>query len=225
MDKKQNFIDKIVSIEWEMFTAVNEGEERASCQEDRVTFEGMRRAQFNEWSLPAAESYLDDLETAQRSGRNLVEEKYIHMMKTTEPSKYTALLERVVMPSDAAGALAKEVSDLLLEQTRLLFEDYPYVSGQGRPLYSTFDYAGISVETYQLGELLTYSSNTLAALKEHINELEKNGSSLARNILEKTVKFYGHDSLDTAEAATKERIDKMGIQVTFGCCAGGDCEI
>jgi len=224
VDNNKEVIEKIVSIEWEMFTSVNEGEARASCQEDRATFEGMRTAQFAEWSPQAAASYLEDLEEARRCGRNLAEEKYIHMMKTTEPSQYNALLERVKLPSDAARALAKDVSDMLLEETRILFEDYPFVSGQGRPLYSTFDYGGTSVETYQYSEFLTYSENTLVLLKAHITGLEKIGESMARKILESTVKFYGYDSLDSAEAATKERIEKMGVQMTFGCCAGGDCE-
>lgn len=224
MDINKEIIGKIVSAEWEMFSAVNEGEARASCQEDRTTFEGMRRAQFMEWSPAVVGSYLDDLDAAARKGRNLIEEKYIHMMKTTEPSHYEALLERVEKPSVAVLDLAGEVSGMLLEQTRVLFEDYPYVSGQGRPLYSAFDYGGTSVETYQYGELLTYSEKTLAALKEHIAALKADGVSLARKILESTVRFYGYDSLDTAEAAMKERADKTGIQITFGCCAGGDCD-
>jgi hypothetical protein len=78
-------IDKIISIEWEMFTSVNEGQARASCQDDRRTFEGMRAAQFHAWQASAVESYLEDLGAAESAGRNLVEEKYIHMMKTTEP--------------------------------------------------------------------------------------------------------------------------------------------
>jgi len=224
MENNRDVTEKIISLEWEMFTSVNGGEARASCQDDRATFEGMRRAQFSAWSPGAAGLYLGDLEAAVRDGRNLAEEKYIHMMRTTEPSQYAALLERVKMPSEAAAALAQEVSDMLIEQTRILFEEYPYVSGQGRPLYSTFDYAGTSVETYQLGELLTYSENTLAALKEHITRLAESGESLARKILENTVSFYGYDSLDTAEAATKERVDKMGVEITFGCCAGGECD-
>ena len=224
MENMDDVINKIVSLEWEMFTSVNEGEAKASCQEDRATFNGMRAAQFSQWSLQAAVSYLDDIEAARRAGRNLAEEKYIHMMKTTEPSRYSALLQRVLTPTDEARSLAREISDLLLEQTRSLFEEYPYVSGQGRPLYSTFDYSGISVETYQYGELLTYSYKTLEALKEHIIKLEKNNISLARRILESSVKFYGYDSLDSAEAATKVRMDKAGIQVTYGCCSGGECD-
>ena len=225
MDNQNGVVEQIIALEWEMFTSVNDGEARASCQDDRVTFEGMRVAQFGQWSPEAAASYLEDLEAACLCGRNLAEEKYIHMMRTTEPSRYNALLSRITATSDTIRSLAQEISDILLEQTRVLFEDYPYTSGQGRPLYSTFDYAGISVETYQLGELLTYSEKTLTALKTHITELEKKGESLAYRILENTVKFYGYESLDKAEAATKERADKAGIEITFGCCAGGTCDV
>ena len=225
MKAGNELIDNIIAIEWEMFVSVNEGADKASCQEDYPTFRGMRAAQFSAWPPEVAESYLNDLETARGEDRNLVEAKYIHMMKKTEPSKYDALITRVLLPSEQAETLAHEVSNLLLEQTRLLFEDYPYVAGQGRPLYSTLDYAAISVETYQLGELLTYSEETLAALKEHITALSNDGISLARVILENSVGFYGYKSLDTAEAATKERADKLGIQVSFGCCRDGECDV
>jgi len=225
MDEKEKLIANIIEIEWEMFVSVNEGEERASCQEDRVTFEGMRAAQYNAWAHKAVASYLRDLENARLNGRNLVEEKYIHMMRTTEPAQYNALLARITVPTEKAQALAQEISDKLLEQTRVLFEDYPYVSGHSRPLYSTLDYGYTSVETYQHGELLTYSEETLTDLLEHILKLEKDGVSLARVILENTIKFYGYESLDTAEAMTKERIDKQGISVSFGCCPGEECEL
>ena len=224
MDTKQDFIRKIVDIEWAMFTSVNEGEARADCQDDRVTFNGMRIAQYDAWSPETVISFLNDMENARMNGRNLVEEKYIHMMKTTEPARYSALFERITVPTDNASALAKEVSDILLEQTRVLFEDFPYVSGHGRPLYSTLDYGEISVETYQLSELMTYSEKTLATLLAHVKELAKAGVSLARVILENTVKFYGYESLDMAEAATKERIEKQGFRISFGCCAGEECE-
>jgi len=241
MDEKPKIIDKIISIEWDMFTSVNEGKERASCQEDKKTFIGMRAAQFSAWSLKAVASYLGDLENARQNGRNLLEEKYIHMeiiaknmgtqafrrqvlenegkistfpakpegyaitsmMKTAEPSRYDALLSRITRPTDVSLALAREVTDKLLEQTRVLFENYPHVSGRGRPLYSTLDNVDTSIETYQFSELLTYSETTLAALDEHITALENVGVSLARAIFENTVMFYGYDSLETAEAAMK----------------------
>jgi len=196
-------IDRIVSIEWEMFTAVNEGKARASCQEDQQTFEVMRISQFGAWSTGAAASYLDDLEAALAVGRNLVEEKYINMMKTTRPEEYNALLSRLTLPTEKARALAQELNDMLVKQTRALFEDYPYVSGRSRPLYSEFDNYGTSVETYQLGELLTYSEKTLAALKAHVLSLAGSGKTYAKTVLENTVRFYGYESLDDAEAVAR----------------------
>ena len=88
MSTEREIIERIVDIEWYMFSAVNEGGPRASCQEDRPSFYGMRKAQFLAWPLNARASYLGDLEAAKRERRNLVEEKYIHMMRTTEPVEY-----------------------------------------------------------------------------------------------------------------------------------------
>ena len=215
--------EKIINIEWGMFSSVNEGEERASCQEDRVTFEGMRSAQFDAWSDDAAAAYLNDLETALACNRNLVEEKYIHMMKTTEPEQYEALLPRVSIPAPDTMDLAKKLSDLMLEQTRVLHEEYPFITGRGRPLYSEFDILTTSVETYQLCELMTYSGKTLDLLYSHALELEKAGVSISRRILENTVRFYGFGSLAQAEEITKTRADISGAPMVFGC-AGGECD-
>ena len=213
----------IISIEWDMFSAVNEGEERASCQEDRDTFEGMRAAQVDAWSDEAAASYLSDLEAAVGCGRNLVEEKYIHMMKTTEPDQYSSLIQRVTMPSDEALELARKLSDLMLEQTRILHEGYPFITGRGRPLYAEFDALTTSVETYQICELMTYSVNTLSELYSHASALEKEGIPISKVILENTVKFYGYNSLEQAEETAKSHADASAAPLVFGC-AGGECD-
>ncbi|MDR2665495.1 MAG: DUF4125 family protein [Oscillospiraceae bacterium] len=222
---RKETVDEIVSREWNMFQAVNEGGARADCQDDRVTFDGMRRGQFDAWSQEAAESYLGDLEAAEGAGRNLVAEKYIHMMKTTEPAKHGLLSAKVPQPTAAARALAEELSGKLLVQTRELFGNYPYVTGSGRPLYATQDFGGVtSIETYQLGELLTYSERTLGALLRHVETLEGEGVSFAREVLVNSASFYGYKSLDEAEAATKERIDAIGFEFSYGCQACGPCD-
>lgn len=220
---KDVFVDKIISLEWDMFQAVNEGGPRASCQEDRVTFEGMRRGQFEAWSADARVSYADDLLNAVLDGRNLVAEKYIHMMRHSSPAPYDELIKQIPLPSEPATVLAGEITAKLLEQTAVLFERYPYVSGAGRPLRSVSDFTGVtSVETYQLGELLTYSEKTLQLLKNHLLALEKDGKALARLILENSVKHYGYKTLDEAEAATKARLNRDGI-ISFGCDNDGSC--
>jgi len=208
MNANREIINWIVSAEWDMFTAVNEGKARASCQEDRRTFDIMRTAQFEAWSAETVACYKSDLESAQATGRNLVEEKYINMMKTTDPDGYLALHSRATVPAGNVPALARELGALLMEQARVLFEDYPYVSGRGRPLYSVFDDYSVSVETYQLSELLTYSESTLAALLVHVLSLAENGISYAKTVLENTVHFYGFGSLDEAEATTKKHSER-----------------
>jgi hypothetical protein len=57
MDTKDELINKIISFEWDMFQAVNEGGPRASCQNDPKTFEGMRRGQFEAWTEEILTSY------------------------------------------------------------------------------------------------------------------------------------------------------------------------
>lgn len=195
-------INDLIRMEWNMFSSVNEGGPKADCQQDPITFEGMRKAQFISWDNDTLESYYNDVKNAEIIGRNLIMEKYIHMMQYTQPEQYSQLLTRVVYPSDEAIAIAEKITYEMIKQTAPLHKKYPYVSGSGRPLYATEDYKGfISVETYQKGELYTYSFNTLSCLWKHINDLKLTGVSLAKIILENSVKHYGYSSLEQAEAS------------------------
>lgn len=206
IDDTEKMIDQIISLEWDMFQAVNEGGPRATCQEDRATFEGMRRGQFAAWSHGARAAYLEDLLNAELDGRNLVREKYIHMMKNVAPAQYALLAETIPLPEPDVVKLAGEISDSLLAQTQPMFDRYPHIAGAGRPLRSSADTSFVtSIETYQYSELLTYSEETLSALKAHLEALEKEGRLLAREILENTVRYYGYQSLEAAENAAKTR--------------------
>jgi hypothetical protein len=219
MDRFDDTIDKIVAMEWDMFQAVNEGGPRASCQEDRATFEGMRRGQFEAWSEEALEAYADDLLLSEFEDRNLIREKYINMMKNVAPAQYAKLVDTMPLPNETVFELSLEISTKLMAQTERLFAKYPYVTGSGRPLRSVSDYSGVtSIETYQLGELLTYSETTLRALKSHLEALESGGRMLARDILENSVRHYGYQNLEAAEAAAKARID--GISTQFSSESG-----
>ena len=221
MNSKAEMISRIIELEWDMFSSVNEGHDKAPCQEDRRTFEGMRRAQYDAWSDDAVRLFLGDILTAALEGRNLVGEKYIHMMRSTSPSLYEQLAATIPAVLPSAVNLAKEISDKMVEQTESLFEKYPCVSGSGRPLRSSHDCGGeTSVETYQLGELYTYSEKTLRALRAQLLELEENGEALAECILENTVRFYGYASLDAAEAAARNRLGEF--EVSLGCDTCGE---
>ena len=215
----KEIIDDIIKMEWEMFQKVNEGGPRASCQDDPETFDGMRRGQFMAWSEAALKSYQEDLLNAFFIGRNLVKEKYINMMKFTNPEEYKNLEPMITLPSEKGLEDASYIAKEMVRQTIPLHEKYPFVSGAGRPLYSTEDYKGFtSIETYQIGELLTYSDRTLHLLREHLDALKAAGESLAEDILTNSVRHYGFSSLEQAEELTRKN-----AQGQFGCSDCSDC--
>ena len=87
---------------------------------------------------------------------------------------------------------------------------HPHVGAQGRPIRNTGDSAHTpSFETYNRGELGTYSLETLRLLEEHYLQMEAAGESAAEAILRNTVERLGYASLDDAEAAQKARLDKL----------------
>ena len=203
-------VDAIIAQEWEMFHSVNEGAEPAWCQNDYKTFDGMRRGQYEAWDEETCRSYLVDITFAAAEGRNLAEEKYIYMMRSTAPEEF-ALLSSRVRPIDCeTNTLAEEITAKLIAQTAVLREQYPYVSATGRPLRSEADTENVtSVETYQRSELLTYSPKTLRALQNHLIACERDGVSLAKEIQQNSLKTYGFQTIDEAESYLRRRQEKQ----------------
>jgi hypothetical protein len=200
-------INDIVSLEWEMFVDVNKGGVRASCQNDSQTFWGMRSAQFKAWSQEALDSYFSDLTVAQETGHNLLEEKYLHMMAESDPGFYEHHASLVAEPSKETLSIVTSIMEIILTETAPLFMRYPCVASNGRPLYSRENHDGVtSVETYQRGELLTYSERTLGLLYAHIQTLQTQGISYAEEVLTNSVCFYGFESLSEAETKAEIRL-------------------
>ena len=216
MQPDGKLLQSIAETEWTMFTQVNRS--ASPSPEEKEAFLQSRQSQFAAWSPEAAASYWQDLQQAQTDGRNLVLEKYVFMMKSTMPSHYQQVAHLVTEPAGEKRELVEALTEKLVTQTSALFAQYPHVAGAGRPVSSREDdQQNTSVETYQRGELSTYSVETLQALLAHFNALEAQGVSLSQRILENTVKFYGYDSLETAEAATAQRMDH-GIQIGYKRC-------
>ena len=83
--EREQLINNIIDLEWEMFTNAASADGRASCQDDKVTFTIMRKAQAGIWSENTLSSYLYDLEEAAQNKINLMTIKYAHMMKIIKP--------------------------------------------------------------------------------------------------------------------------------------------
>lgn len=186
MINKLDTINEIVEIEWEMFVNVN-GENKVSCQENKATFEKMRRAQFDAWSEEVISSYLLDLRKAKEEGRSLLREKYIRMMEHTNPADYEILKKELPPIPDEAKDLISKIWDELLPQTIRIRERFPEINEGGRPLRSEDENDYASIETYQKGELSTYSLNTLKALYNHIIDLKNKGIDIAFEIQKNSI--------------------------------------
>lgn len=211
----QEMINRILNLEWEMFHNVN-GDTRAVCQQNRQTFEIMRRAQYEAWSDEAVAAFLEDIEAAHAEGRNLSREKYIHMMKTTDPEGYKAFKNELPAADPVREALVGRLWEKYCIQTERMREKYPILALGGRPLYAADASEGVtSIETYQTGEMMTYSVKTLRALLSHMEALEAAGTDLAYEIQCNTVKGLGYPSMDAAEQAMAKQLAQAQSR---GCC-------
>lgn len=214
---KQALIDAILEKEWVMFHNVN-GDTRADCQEDRRTFDIMRRAQYDAWSEEAVESFYRDICKAEAEGRNLSREKYIRMMRSTDPAGYEAFKGELPAVSERKAALVAELWEKYLAQTLRMREKYPILALGGRPTYASEEDGWASLETYQTCENLTYSEATLEALLAHVNALEAQGVDLVYEIQRNSVLGLGFASMDEAESAMARQIlEAMGSN-GCGCC-------
>lgn len=200
---------EILDMEWEMFHAVQGIDGPASCQEDRDTFEVMRSSQLLAWTEEIAESYLDDLKRAKAAGRNLMTEKYARMMEYTSPCEFRRIAPNLPALDKHAMPLIERLSHMSVGWMEELAAKYPHVGAQGRPIRNSGDSAHTpSFETYNRGELATYSVKTLRLLEEHYLKMTAAGTSPAEVILRNAVARYGYASLEQAETAQKARAEK-----------------
>lgn len=192
--------DKIIGIEWEMFSAVKNIGGRAFCQDDPATFKIMRSSQYAAWSKETLESYLNDLEEAKKWGRSLPAEKYGRMMRWTSPQEY-AQVKHLIPPLDPeAPALIEKIAEIEVEWTEELANEFPNVLGEGRPIRRSQDSQfATSVETYLRGELETYSKKTLEFYYKDILDKKSRNINGAKLVYENMVKQYGFKSLEEAE--------------------------
>lgn len=194
-----DIVEEIIALEWEMFTAVPSGKDRPSCQDNRGTFDAMRRTQAAIWPEPLLRSWLADLRAAKAAGRNLMTEKYLHMMRYTHPEEYAAMRSALPPVSPRAAAMVDKLTAAFIDWTAEVERNYPRFRKRGRPL--TGNGQAASVEVYLRGELLTWSEKTLELGTAHVAECLRTNRNLPRENLRHIARLYGYDSLEAAERA------------------------
>ena len=198
-----DLVEEVIRREWDQFQrTVNEGG-RASCQGNWPMFHQMRASQFMTWPEDLLRSYLDDLDEANRVGRNLVTEKYARMMASTAPDEYRERIEPFIPRlSDERVARQERVIAVQVAWARDFRGRYPKLGAAMRVLTTAEDTPeDTSFETYLRGELGTYSDRTMALYEAMVENLQAAGRNLTEQTVGNTVRLGGFADLNEAEAA------------------------
>lgn len=195
-------IDSVVDLEWDFFQEVDNEGGKASCQNNRPTFDIMRKSQFLAWDRATLESYRQDLLDARRDGRNPLAEKYARMMERTANAEYRKMESLLPPVLPEVRQLVEEIVAIQMPWQKEYTKLYSRLATRSRPVDSASE-AGYatSVETYLRGELMTYSKETLRRYLAHIKALQERGKNITLEIMEYTVRKYGYASLQAAEDA------------------------
>jgi hypothetical protein len=193
----KDLIKKIVNLEWIEFQQVKNEGGKASCQENRETFEISRSSQFMAWSKELLESYFNDLITAKNKDWNVFTEKYVRMMESTSPQQYEELKDLLPFTSPEKKKMMEDIIQVQVKWAEEYAAQYTHLAGRGRPIHTYEDnYYSTSIETYLRGELGTYSEKTIKLYYDYVKQLQSMGKNLNTMIMENTVHAYGYDSLD-----------------------------
>lgn len=208
--EREAIIEEIVEREWAMFQDTQNIGGRASCQDDRKTFEIMRKSQAVIWPDEALESWRNDLEQAGREGRNLIAEKYARMMESTSPEEYEQIRHLLPELSPEVKRLAEQLTEYLVKWAVEAQEQYPGLLAHSRPIRREQDIEyGTSIETYSLGEFETYSEKTLRILSEFYAFCDAEGRNLHIETLRQMMESYGFESLEQAEAIAEKDLTEF----------------
>ena len=198
-----DLVEEVIRREWDQFQRTENEGGRASCQGNWPMFHQMRASQFMTWPEDLLRSYLDDLDEANRVGRNLVTEKYARMMASTAPDEYRERIEPFIPRlSDERVARQERVIAVQVAWARDFRGRYPKLGAAMRVLTTAEDTPeDTSFETYLRGELGTYSDRTIALYEAMVEDLQAAGRNLTEQTVANTVRLGGFADLEEAEAA------------------------
>ena len=198
-----DLVEEVIRREWDQFQRTENEGGRASCQGNWPMFYQMRASQFMTWPEDLLRSYLDDLDEANRVGRNLVTEKYARMMASTAPDEYRERIEPFIPRlSDERVARQERVIAVQVAWARDFRGRYPKLGAAMRVLTTAEDTPeDTSFETYLRGELGTYSDRTMALYEAMVEDLQAAGRNLTEQTVANTVRLGGFADLEEGESA------------------------
>lgn len=198
--EKEKLVATTVEMEWKAFDKVQGMDGRASCQDDRDTFQIMRTGQFWVWNAEMIRSYQVDFLEALEEGRNLVTNKYAYMMKSTDLENFKEMEDKLPSISVEKANLIEEIVGKQMELVVELEKRFPKFVRNGRSLHSSEDSLyNTSYETYLRGELCAYSLRTVKLYGKMLEKNAKRGLNTAKMFMSNVAIQYGYSDLETAE--------------------------
>ncbi len=197
----EELAEKIAHTEFEAFDKVKNQGGRADCQDDWFTFSIMRKSQYLTWNRSMLVQYLYDFTREYARGHNLVEEKYGRMMESTAPAEYERIKLYFPLLSQEKKQIIEEIVGLQVKWMEEFAVKFPKLAGNARSIHTYEDHLfNTSYETYLRGEISTYSDKMLELYGRYIVEYVQAEKNPARDIMEHSVRLYGYEGLDEAEA-------------------------
>lgn len=199
---RKALIEAIVKAEFEAFDKVKNEGGRAGCQDDFNSFNIYRTSQYMTWDIPMLLQYYYDFTSQLKMGHNLITEKYGRMMESTAPQEYEKIKDNFAELSDEKKNIIEELVRIQVNFMDEFSMQYPKLAADARSIHTSEDNAyNTSYETYLRGELSTYSDRMLEMYGRYLVMYVKAERNLTRDIMLNTVRMYGYESLEMAEAA------------------------
>lgn len=177
-DPRARVLNQVIAMELEMFMAVRTSEPSA-CQEHPEAFRVMRWMTHSVLPEELLLSYLEDLEQAKRTSRNLMTEKYARMD------------DRI--PKIKESPLIKDILDIETKWAAGLAQKYPL----------TFKVGSAGFKNYLSCELETFSDRTLELYHKVVTEAEREDRNLVEERYSNLFKRLGYGSIEGREQAAK----------------------
>lgn len=191
-----DLIDKVINIEWEYFTNLNNTGGRASCQDNHEEFVITRKSQWENLSKEIVESYYNDLMEYKKIHRNPMFEKYAYMMQYTHFDEYEKIKAFLPPINTENEKIIDEIEKIVMNWEREFVKKYKSLANIVRGVDINDENSIASTNTYLRGEHSTYSIKTNTLYLEYIKNLDVN---LVEKIYETIFKKKGFLNLDDAQ--------------------------
>lgn len=206
-DDKQELIEDIIDLEWDLFRNVNSKAPKAACQLDKKAFHLYRFSNYAIWTVDILDTYKAFILDSIKAGRNILTEKYAYMMEETDPENWESISAHLREIDEEEIILIEKIWEINRIWATDLQARFPNLLSLGRPIEASGDENQVtSAETYFKCELKTYTMEILTKLYSWYSKNLDEGKSLLEDNYKIMVSLLGFSNLQEAEDRAKNQL-------------------